>query len=117
MLPSLRALFIEASLLIFDRIRKKSRVSKKMWLLNVPRMAREVTSFAQDVRWLVDIARDACRAPPKPPEPEMEMATNFRLQPRDAPEPWSREYEAWDPGWTLVRTSNDPFYSQSRRVL
>ena len=81
-----------------------------MWLLNVPRMAREVTSFAQDVRWLVDIARDACRAPPKPPEPEMEMTTNFRLQPREAPEPWSREYEAWDPGWTLVRTSNDPFY-------
>ena len=81
-----------------------------MWLLNVPRMAREVTSFAQDVRWLVDIARDACRAPPKPPEPETEMATNFQLQAREAPEPWSREYEAWDPGWTLVRTSNDPFY-------
>ena len=88
-----------------------------MWLLNVPRMAREVTSFAQDVKWLVDMARDACRAPPKPPEPETEMATNFRLQPREAPEPWSREYEAWDPSWTLVRTSNDPFYTNPGRVL
>ena len=81
-----------------------------MWLLNVPRMAREVTSFAQDVKWLVDMARDAYRAPAKPPEPETEMATNFHLQAREAPEPWAREYEAWDPGWTLVRTSNDPFY-------
>ena len=48
-----------------------------MWLISVPRMAREVASFAQDVRWLVDMAREACRAPPKPPEPETEMATNF----------------------------------------
>ena len=38
-------------------------------MLNVPRMAREVASFAQDVRWLVDMARDACR-PPKKSEPE-----------------------------------------------
>ena len=61
------------------------------------------------VRWLVDMARDACR-PPKKPEPEVEMALR-------KPEPWSREYEAWDPTWTLVRTSNDPFYTDPRRVL
>ena len=85
-----------------------------MWLFSVPRLAREVASFAQDVKWLVDVAREACRAPPKPPEPELEMATNFRLEPREAPEPWSREYEAWDPSWTLVRTSNDPFYTNPR---
>ena len=49
-------------------------------MFSVPRLAREVASFAQDVKWLVDVAREACRAPPKPPEPELEMATNFRLQ-------------------------------------
>ena len=83
-------------------------------MFSVPRLAREVASFAQDVRWLVDMARDACRAPPKPPEPEVEMARNFRLQPREEPEEWAREYEPHDPGWTLVRTSNDPFYRNPR---
>ena len=77
-----------------------------MWMFSVPRLARDVASFAQDVRWLVDT-----------PEPEVEMARNFRLQPREAPEPWSREYEASDPSWTLVRASNDPFYTNPRRVL
>ena len=96
-------------------------------MFSVPRLAREVASFAQDVKWLVDVAREACRAPPKPPEPELEMATNFRLQAREEPEPFSREYEAWDDGsavaplalqsWTLVRTSNDPFYTNPGRVL
>ena len=90
---------------------------EKRLLFSVPRLAREVASFAQDVRWLVDMARDACRAPPRPPEPEVEMARNFRLQPREEPEPVSREYEAWDPGWTLVRTSNDPVYTNPQRVL
>ena len=90
---------------------------EKMWMFSVPRLAREVASFAQDVKWLVDVARETCRAPPKPPEPEVEMATNFRLQAREEPEPFSREYEAWDPGWTLVRTSNDPFYTNPGRVL
>ena len=90
---------------------------ENMWMISVPRLAREVASFAQDVKWLVDQAREACRAPPKPPEPEVELARNFRLQAREEPEPFSREYEAWDPSWTLVRTSNDPFYSNPRRVL
>ena len=88
-----------------------------MWVFSLPRLAREATNFAQDVKWLVDVAREACRGPPKPPEPELEMATNFRLQAREEPEPFSREYEAWDPGWTLVRTSNDPFYTNPGRVL
>ena len=87
-----------------------------MWILNVPRMAREVTSFAQEVRWLVSMARDACR-PPKKSEPEVDMARELRLQTREEPEPWARDYEAWDPSWTLVRTSNDPFYTNPRHVL
>ena len=86
-------------------------------MISVPRLAREVASFVQDVKWLVDVAREACRAPPKPPEPEVELARNFRLQAREEPEPFSREYEAWDPSWTLVRTSNDPFYTNPGRVL
>ena len=95
---------------------KKSHTSN-MWVFSLPRLARDAANFAQDVKWLVDVARDACRAPPKPPEPEVEMARNSRLQPREEPEPFSREYEAWDPSWTLVRTSNDPFYTNPRRVL
>ena len=75
-------------------------------MFSVPRLAREVASFTQDVKWLVDVAREAGRAPPKPPEPELEMARNFRLQPREEPEPFSRPYEAWDPTWTLVSPSN-----------
>ena len=86
-------------------------------MFSVPRLAREVASFAQNVRWFVDMARDACRAPPMPPEPEVEMARNFRLQPRQEPVPFSCAYEAWDPCWTLVRASNDPFYTNPRRVL
>ena len=87
-----------------------------MWVLTVPRIARELASFAQDVRWLVGVARDACK-PPARNEPEVELATEWRCQPREEPEPWAREYEAWDPGWTVVRASNDPFYASPRRMM
>ena len=88
-----------------------------MWLFSVPRLAREAATLVEDVRWLVGIARDACRGPPPPSRPEVEMATDWRCQPREEPEPWAREYEAWDPGWTVVRNSNDPFYTTTPRVM
>ena len=81
-----------------------------MWVFSLPRLAREATNFAQDVKWLVGVAREAWR-PPAPEEPQVELATNFRLQDRSEPEPWSREYESYDPGWTLVRSA------PSQRVL
>ena len=42
-------------------------------MLNVPRMAWEVASLAQDVRWLVGVAREAFATPP-PSELEVELA-------------------------------------------
>ena len=48
---------------------KKIPRFEKLWMFSVPRLAREVATFAQDVKWLVDMARDACRTPPKPPDP------------------------------------------------
>ena len=87
-----------------------------MRVFSLPRLAREASNFAQDVKWLVGVAREAWR-PPVPQEPQVELASNFRLQERAEPEPWSREHESYDPGWTLVRTSNDPFYTQPQRVL
>ena len=96
---------------------KKIRAFEKMWVLSLPRIAREVAGFAQDVKWLVGVAKDAWRPPARSEAPEVEMATEWRCQARAEPEPWAREYEAWDPGWTLVRTSNDPFYSGQSRVM
>ena len=87
---------------------------QKMWVFSLPRMAREITGFAQDVYWVVGIAKDYYWPPRRRSEPQLELATNFRLQPREEPEEWAREYEPHDPGWTLVRTSNDPFYRNPR---
>ena len=68
---------------------KKIRGFEQMWVLTVPRIARELTSFAQAVRWLIGVARDACK-PPARNEPEVELATEWRCQPREEPEPWAR---------------------------
>ena len=85
-------------------------------MLNIPRVAREVSSFASDVKWFYNIAKNYYKVIPKS-EPEVELSEKFRCVPRYEPEPWSREYESWDPGWTIVRTSNDPFYTKPARVL
>ena len=87
-----------------------------MWVFSLPRMAREASNFAQDVKWLLGVAREAWRVP-VPQEPQVKLVTNFHLQARAEPEAWTREYEPYDPGWTLVRTSHDPFYTQAPRVL
>ena len=77
-----------------------------MWVFSLPRLARDAANFAQDVKWLVGVARGAFSVP-APQEPQVELASNFRLQERYEP----------DPGWTLVRTTNDPFYSQNPRLM
>ena len=87
-----------------------------MWLFSVPRLAREAASLVQDVQWLAGLAKDAWKKP-APSAPEMELSRTWRLGARAPPEPWAREYEAWDPGWTLVRPSYDPFYEGRERVL
>ena len=87
-----------------------------MWVFSLPRLARDAANFAQDVKWLVGVARGAFSVP-APQEPQVELASNFRLQERYEPEPWSREYENWDPGWTLVRTTTDPFHAKNPRLM
>ena len=64
---------------------------QKMWVFSLPRMAREITGFAQDVYWVVGIAKDYYWAPRRRSVPELELATNFRLQPREEPEEWEEK--------------------------
>ena len=102
------------SAIVADCSRRKIVRFQKMWVFSLPRMAREITGFAQDVYWVVGLAKDYYWPPRRRSEPQLELATNVRLQPREEPEEWAREYEPHDPGWTLVRTSNDPFYRNPR---
>ena len=72
-----------------------------MWTIVVYRSAREIVGFCQDLRQLIEMARDMYRVHTS--EPEIELSTRFRECCGYDEEPlFFTENEPHDTGWVVT---------------